>query len=248
MKSNSTFEAGQFPTTIWADIARAGETQNSQSLALSGLLHRYRPPLLAYLRNTNRVPKQDIEDLVHSFIADKVIQGRLLSYANQDKGRFRNYLITCLKNYISSFYRNTKNANLASPALSLDTAQSTASSDHVIDPTMAFDITWAQQVVAEALASFKTECHVNDRKTMWELFNRRILSPAFNDEADPSYQELVTLGVIENEQQGRNLVITAKRAFKRHLYHVVMEYVGETDAPHEIKGLKEVLAQYIHIA
>ncbi len=89
-----------FLTTRWTlirDAARGGDTAAVD--ALGALFLTYWPPLYRYVRRLGRTP-QDAEDLVQGFFAG-LLQQDGLRLADRDRGRFRMFLLGCLKNHMA---------------------------------------------------------------------------------------------------------------------------------------------------
>ena len=79
-----------FPATQWSLIDRARQSDaGRRGAALGVLLHRYMPALRAYLVLTRRMPPEQADDLLQSFIADKIIERNLLDRAERERGKFR---------------------------------------------------------------------------------------------------------------------------------------------------------------
>src|SRR5262249_47962005 len=88
------------PTTQWANVRRAGaEASPGQRLALDELLRRYWPALVAHLVYKKKMPRDRAEDVVQSFVQEKVLQRNLVQLADPGKGRFRTFLLTALDRF-----------------------------------------------------------------------------------------------------------------------------------------------------
>jgi len=98
--STHASEPTRFATTRWTlvcEAARGGDT--AAVAALGALFQTYWPPLYRYVRRLGRsVP--DAEDLVQGFFAE-LLQQDGLRLADRDRGRFRMFLLGCLKNHLA---------------------------------------------------------------------------------------------------------------------------------------------------
>jgi hypothetical protein len=75
-----------------------------------------------------------------------------------------------------------------------------------------------------------------------------VLRPAISHASPPSYDELVGELGLESAQQAANLLVTAKRHFRRVLQSVVAEYVSsEAEIEDEISDLRSILAAGPHL-
>lgn len=90
--------AHPFSNTHWSvvlDAARSSSPAAEQ--ALRQLCEAYWFPLYAWLRRQGYTP-QDAEDIVQDFFAEKIVTRAALQNIGPEKGRFRTWLLTCLKN------------------------------------------------------------------------------------------------------------------------------------------------------
>ena len=88
--------SSQFPTTRWTLVVDAGDPQRKDARsALVSLCENYWYPLYAYLRRRGYAADQ-AQDLTQEFFM-RVLEGRYLDRADQEKGRFRSFILTSLK-------------------------------------------------------------------------------------------------------------------------------------------------------
>jgi RNA polymerase sigma factor (sigma-70 family) len=89
-----------FPTTRWTLVVAAADPQRKDARsALVSLCESYWYPLYAYVRRRGYSPDQ-AEDLTQQFFI-RVLEGRYLDRADPDKGRFRAFILTSLKFFLS---------------------------------------------------------------------------------------------------------------------------------------------------
>lgn len=99
-RENST-EPKWFVTTHWSVVLAAGTQESSQALkALETLCRVYWYPLYAFVRRLGQSP-HDAEDLVQSFFA-QCLEKNYLQAADQNKGRFRSFLLVALKRFLAN--------------------------------------------------------------------------------------------------------------------------------------------------
>ena len=92
--------ASQFPTTRWTLVIAAADSQGKDvRSALVALCEGYWYPLYAYLRRRG-YPADQAQDLTQAFFV-RLLEGRYLDRADPDKGRFRSFLLTSLKFFVS---------------------------------------------------------------------------------------------------------------------------------------------------
>lgn len=92
--------SSQFPTTRWTLVVAAGDPHRKEArAALVSLCENYWYPLYAYLRRRGH-PADQAQDLTQEFFT-RVVEGRYLDRADPEKGRFRSFLLTCLKFFVA---------------------------------------------------------------------------------------------------------------------------------------------------
>ena len=217
--------------------------------ALATLLQRYLPALRTHLlvrRGGSGGGAGDVDDLLQGFVADKIIEQRLLDHAQQAKGKFRSFLLATLEHYAVSVHRR-ENAAKRAPAdgvAELGEAAHELPAAAAADPADKFNIAWARELIAEALRRMRAECETSGRGDLWTIFNGRVVLPAMEGQEPADYAVLVReLGLAAPLDACRRLA-TAKRQFAGHLREVVREYGDGTEAGAdlEIDELRSILA------
>ena len=151
-----------FPTTQWSVVLAAGDVDNPTAAeAMAILCQAYWPPLYAFARRSGLVP-HDAQDLVQGFIA-QLLERDSLANAVPEKGRYRSFLLTGLRNFQTSQAR----ANLAlkrgggaqSVPIDFQNAETLCAPELVegLSPDRAFDRHWARTVMRRALDRLAAE-------------------------------------------------------------------------------------------
>lgn len=228
-----------FPNTHWSLVHRAGiATGDARRDALTALLARYEPALRSYLRHVRHIPADAADDLLQSFITDKLLEQQLLQHADQRRGRFRSFLLTSLNNFAASRQRDAH----APPAEPLHPELSLADLK-VPAPHAAVDAAWARALVRDVLVAMREECLRLGRQDLWTIFDARILTDLFEGQTPVPYEQLAADLKLESPSQAANLLITAKRMYARLLRLAVAEYEQPSDAvEEEIADLRRSLA------
>jgi len=233
-----------FPSTHWTQVARATTGEPSSQIdAMGSLLARYYPALLTHLTAVKHTPKDKAEDLLQSFIADRVLRSQLLSHAEERKGRFRTFLLSALDNYaVSQFRKESALKRAPETMVSLDEAEP-GIADETGHADVA-DVAWARVVIKEALTRVQAQCEESGRPQVWEILEGRVLRPTLGLEAPIPYDELVRRLGVRSPGEAHNLLVTAKRMVVRQLGDVVGEYASDTaEVQDEIGDLLKILAQ-----
>jgi RNA polymerase sigma-70 factor (ECF subfamily) len=239
-------ERGHFSTTHWSLVANAANAAHSlaSSAALEELLRRYMPALRAHL--VHRLGKRctEIEDLLQGFIADKVVAENLCHQANREKGRFRNFLLTALDNYVASHFRyvNAKKRRGDQPDVNIDGLAAFDARQH--EPDEAFDVVWARQVITEAIEMTERLYASTGRPHVFTLFKQWVLEPAYGGGNPPEMEQVARQLGFESARQASNVLVGAKRNFARMLREVVRAYAPDQDVDDELLDLRTILARH----
>jgi RNA polymerase sigma-70 factor (ECF subfamily) len=134
-------------------------------------------------------PPEEAQDLTQSFFA-YLLETRFVSKASPGKGRFRTFLLACLKNFLSTEHRKWAAAKRGGgqPPLSLEEQRAEARYGRepadIKSPDLLYELSWAKTLLNGALETVRTEFASAGKA---ELFNR--LEPFLHAaERAPSYK------------------------------------------------------------
>jgi len=99
-RAEVTYTARVFPTTVWEDVAAAGESDPD---ALRRLAEQYRPAILSFIRRRG-MDGSLAEDLCHEVFV-RLIAGSVLAKADAGRGRFRSLVCTVTIRVIQDWNR-----------------------------------------------------------------------------------------------------------------------------------------------
>jgi len=147
-----------FNTTQWTVIFQAGDSKSAAGAEAFGQLCRaYWQPTYAYTRGTG-ISHQDAQDVTQGFF-QHLLENDLPADVHPAKGRFRNWLLAVLRNFLASEHRHQTRQKRGGPdlqTLTLDDAHhELIDTDH---PADAFEREWARSVLANALDRLREEC------------------------------------------------------------------------------------------
>ena len=235
--------AEAFPATHWSLVRRVrGTDPAAKREALSELIARYRPALRSHLVLRQRMDPDKADDLLQSFLCDKVVEQNFVERAEQQRGKFRTFLLTALQNFTKSDYRKAT-ARKRSPGSLGAINEELDISDDSAQPDEGFDVEWARSLLANALARMSAECHKAGRKDLWTVFETRLVAPMLHDTEPLAYEKLVKTCGFESPAQAANALVTAKRMFERVLRTTVGEYAKDPAAiDEEIQDLRAILS------
>ncbi|HEY8749892.1 MAG TPA: hypothetical protein VIM11_18050 [Tepidisphaeraceae bacterium] len=230
-----------FPATAWSLIGRArSSTPAERSAALQALLTRYLPALRVRLINESRLKEHVAEDMLQGFVTHKILEQDLIAHADQAKGRFRTFVLTALDRYVIDRIRYETAAKRSQAQSSSDALDTVAAIDP--EPSRAFDLEWARQLIDEAVGRMQAHCEKIGRLDLWELFRCRVLEPALEGATPLPYHQLIERFGFVSPTAASNALVTAKRTFERSLRSVIAEYADdEAEVDRELIDLKLAL-------
>jgi len=230
-----------FPRTDWADLGKAAQAEPAP---LDRLIRLYWQPLKIFLLTTFPSLREQADTLLQDFAEDKLLQEGWLRKADQNRGRFRDFLKTSLRNFVLNRL-NLKEVKC--PPIPLDEVE-----HEIPEPqaaSEAFDLAWARAVLSETLRRMEADCRnpaaaQPRRGQIWELFRVRLLEPVFDGTPAPAYEELIDRFGLKSPTDASNTLLSAKRIFKTHLNQVIKEYAGkDAAAAVEVKAIEDFLAR-----
>ena len=233
----------RFPTTRWSLVIAAGDdSARVRRDALGNLLKDYLAPLRHYLVRRRRLSPHDADDLLQSFVSDKVLRGELVPRARRNRGRFRTFILTSLDQFLAGHARHAgRKKRRLFGGTSLDAVPEPP--DASADPAEAFEVTWARGVLDLAQGRMRAECDASGRADLWTVFDARVLGPALGDGEPTPYDRLAASLSLPSADDVYPLLTTAKRMFARNLRAVVAEYArDEAEVDEEIAALRAALA------
>ncbi len=230
-----------FPRTDWAELGRAAQ---AEQMPLDRLIRLYWQPLKIFLVTTFPSLREQADTLLQDFAEDKLLKEGWLRKADQQRGRFRDFLKTSLRNFVLNRLNlaETKNAPIPLENLERELAAPEAAAEE-------FDLAWARTVLAETLRRMEADCKNPGadqprRSYIWELFRIRLLEPIIAGAPEVPYDQLIARFGLKSPTDASNTLLSAKRIFKAHLSKVINEYARQDAATAaEVLALEEFLVR-----
>jgi RNA polymerase sigma-70 factor (ECF subfamily) len=166
-------ERNRFTTTHWSVILEAGDGSSPRAReALESLCTTYWYPLYAYVRRKGYTP-EDAEDLTQEFFR-RFLGNNSLSHARRERGRFRNFLLTSLQNFLAHEWERGQaqkrggGRRLLSWEQLVPERRYQAEASSNIGPDRLFEQRWAATVFQQALARLRHELMAAGKEKQFE--------------------------------------------------------------------------------
>lgn len=220
-----------FRTTRWTQVSRAKADSPEGVRALGELCGAYYEPVAAFLQCELR-DAEAARDLAHDFFAT-MLEGGAIARAEQERGRFRSYLLGAVKHFLSHHREAARRLKRGGgvTSISLDDpeageARSVADAG-VLSPDAAFDRQWALTVLARALEALRLECVAEGRGDFFEE-----VKPWLTGEAAHGDQSALAARCGINANALKVAVHRLKRRFRERLK---AEVAGTLDDPASVR-------------
>jgi RNA polymerase sigma-70 factor (ECF subfamily) len=162
-----------FVTTQWTRVLEARGDSADAKAALSDLCAAYYAPVFAFVRR-NSPDENAARDLTQEFFA-RLLAGRSLN-ADPQRGRFRSYLLTAVKNFLADMrdHANAAKRGGGQVPVPLDAETETSPGFQVADekalsPEREFDRKWALTILGRAMDALKAEHNEDFERQQFEM-------------------------------------------------------------------------------
>jgi RNA polymerase sigma-70 factor (ECF subfamily) len=211
-----------FSTTRWSVILRGRENDETGRQALEFLCKAYWRPLRSYLLRAGYSPA-DAEDLTQEFFA-RLLRRESFSQVTPERGRFRNFLLVSLRNFLADEYDKAKAIRRggAVQVVSMDDSSEDAAPMEIADPVTlekTFERDWAETTLERAREKLRAECAAAGKLAVYEA-----LGPEGND-AEETYEQIG-----ERLKLSREGVKSAAFRLRRRYRELIRAEVAETVA------------------
>jgi RNA polymerase sigma-70 factor (ECF subfamily) len=226
-----------FLTTHWSVIvsARAPDSKTAKA-ALESLCSTYWYPLYAFVRRLGYSP-HDAEDLIQGFFA-QCIEKDYLRAADQDKGRFRSFLLLALKRFLANEWdrARTRKRGGDRQIISLDAEERYAAEPaESLTPDKLFERRWAMTLLENVLAKLKTEQAAAGRLAIFTE-----LQPVLTSRGTPYAELAKRLGLTESA-----IKVAVHRLRQRYRELLEQEIANTVSSPAEIEEERRYLLRIL---
>ena len=185
-----------FPPTQWTLIQQAKEECLDAQGALSQLCESYWYPVYAFIRRTGR-SAHDAEDLTQEFFARMLRKG-YFAEADSDRGRFRSFLLTSVKNFLSDAYRKATADKRGGYQTVLSIDQELAEKRFHNEPATdlaaddLFQRQWDEALLEKTYENLRAEYETQGKAPVYDAL--KVYLP-WNAEAAPQHEVAAQLGL-----------------------------------------------------
>jgi RNA polymerase sigma factor (sigma-70 family) len=162
-----------FATTHWSVVlaAKKGDAPAAAS-ALEKLCRAYWPPLYAYIRRDGH-DVADAQDLTQDFFA-RLLARDYLQHLHHRQGKFRSFLLTYLKNFLSEQRRKATAQKRGGNKVIVPLNEPAGEEGYLLEPVdeltpdQVFERRWAQTVLQTALDRLREEYAARGQTALFE--------------------------------------------------------------------------------
>jgi RNA polymerase sigma-70 factor (ECF subfamily) len=165
--------SGEFRTTHWSVVLRAGQSDSGLArAALEDLCQGYWYPIYSFVRRRGFSP-EDAQDLTQEFFSRLLANGGLAT-VHPAKGRFRSFLLASLKNLLANEWNRARTQKRGGgvPLLSLD--EKAAEERFQLEPQenatpeTIFERRWAETLLERVLLRVRAEWNQRDKQQRFD--------------------------------------------------------------------------------
>ena len=229
---------GIFKTTQWTLVLSADGSPGSDSFrALEKLCQTYWFPVYTFIRRQSKSP-EDAQDLTQEFFSRFLARGGF-SRADRERGRFRSFLLTSVKHFLTEDWRRAtrqkRGGGVASIPISGENAESryTAEPLDELSPDRIFDRRWAEALLERVMIRLREDYEATGRAEVYLQLQQFL----WGRQTDLSYADMAgRLGM--NEGAVKVAVHRLRQRFREQLHAEVAETVeSQSEVDGEIRHL-----------
>lgn len=225
-----------FPTTRWTLVVAAGGTSKDGHAALASLCEIYWYPLYAYIRRRG-YSVEEAQDLTQEFFV-RVLGGRYLDRADREKGRFRTFLLTSLKFFLSDEMDRARAqkrgaAQLLPFEISTGEDRYRREPAHDETPESIFERRWAHSLIDRVVTRLRDEFAEHGRQDHFDRLKIFLLG-----QSDVPYSVLA--GELDTSESA--LKVAIHRFRKRYRDLIRLEIAETVASPAEVEAELRFLA------
>jgi RNA polymerase sigma factor (sigma-70 family) len=219
--------AGAFPSTRQSVLAALGDMNpEARDRDLERLISLYWKPVYCLIRSSGGRANEDAKDLTQEFFTRIVLEGALAERYTPDKGTFRAYLKTSVRNFLKNEHRDATRLKRGAP-LSLGIGDvdllAVVPDAQALPPDELFDAAWRSVVIGKAVQILQERLATENKSALFDVFRRYDLE---EDGAQASYDTIGrALGI--SPETVKNHLTRAREEFRKAVRDVVCATVAD---------------------
>ena len=174
--------AAQFTTTRWSVVLLAGANDTTRANeALAQLCRTYWLPIYAFIRRRGH-SVEEAKDLTQGFFAELLVKSSLAA-AQQEKGRFRSFLLTALKFFLANEWDRAQALKRGGGQIFIALDAATAEERYRMEPVESFpddalfDRRWALTVLEQVMVALREDYRSAGREAVFEALKPLLTQP-----------------------------------------------------------------------
>lgn len=211
---------GRFPQTEWTRIL----DPRQRKAILSELSTKYWKPLYHYLR-CKGFGNEEAKDLVQGFFTEKVLGREFLERVDKTRGKFRNFLLVAIRNYMINIQKKEKTT--------IELNEKASGLEGIDDLEAEFNRVWADEILQQILKELENECYERGKIAHWQIFREWLLEPAIDDDKTQMSSICEKYGV-SSSSQAYNMISNIKMRFRTILRAHLRSFV-DSDAEVDVE-------------
>lgn len=228
-----------FATTRWTVVLTAGACDSTTAQrALGELCSTYWYPVYAYVRHRGH-SREDAEDLTQDFFAQLLKKRKALKRRSAEHGKFRAYLLACLKNFLVNEYDRANRLKRGKDVPHIPLDWETADTRYHLDiadslsPDKLYDRSWAVALLERVVEALEDEA-----KDRGKLGQFRTLRPYLMARAPSNGYRSIAQQLEMTEQAARVVVHRLRRRYREKLREELAQTLSQPeDIEEEMRAL-----------
>jgi RNA polymerase sigma factor (sigma-70 family) len=235
--------SSHFATTQWTLVLHAGhrgDEQGSQALAM--LCERYWFPLYAYARRRSGDATQ-AQDLTQEFFA-RLLEKGTLGFATPERGRFRGFLLTAMKNFLTSAHEKDmaqkRGGTKKVLPLDFDEGESRFRLEPVdeLTPERLFEKQWTLKLLELVMQRLEEESAAAGKSEQFAVLREYLAGP----HGEHTYAAAAAQ-LNQSEESVRQAASRLRKRYRELLREEVAQTVADpADVEDELRGLLQTLS------
>ncbi len=233
-----------FVTTHWSVVLSARDNASPQSAAaLENLCGAYWYPLYAYARWLGNSP-HDAEDLTQEFFA-RLLQKNYLSAVEQERGRFRTFLLVVFKRFLSEQWRRGQAQKRGGREAAVPFDTKLAESLYQNEPPATlpadklYEQRWALALLDRTMARLRAEFHAAGNTAEFDRLKGFLTV---------GKREIASTAAADKSGMSSGALRVAAHRLRKRFRHILREEIAHTvarpeDVDEELRHLLGVLSE-----